>query len=283
VTCAPTIKREEPKSRGPLPEDIHCPTNVLSPPPPPPIKVEAEANRGQDEITQGVGPGRQLAITRKRAKRRACRPRKNGVPSANDAICSLCNVSNMCPDAEPEIWGNPEKPGETRYRRNIPKPRGEIKFGQWWQSFGYSGDFYCQRCSEVFRDHLMRNRSNSAACTRSSPCREYAQMLVFFPLNIWVRVDEKARRKRLGSSSDRAGEHADEEWTATARPRTAARRAGQAPVRGPRAAEQAAAGAADAPRGPRLWGPRLTGSWEENFARLAAYNEAHGDCNVPAR
>ena len=75
-------------------------------------------------------------------------------------------------------------------------------------------------------------------------------------------------------SSDRAGEQEGEEWISMARPRKAARRAGRAAVRGP-GAEEAAAGPAGAPRG------RWSGAWEAQLARLAAYKEAHGDCNVP--
>jgi hypothetical protein len=82
------------------------------------------------------------------------------------------------------------------------------------------------------------------------------------------------------SGSDRVEEeHADdwdEEPTTAARPRKAARCAGQAAVRGPGAGEQTAAGPADAPRG-----RRDEAAWEGSFARLAAYKDAHGHCSVP--
>jgi hypothetical protein len=79
------------------------------------------------------------------------------------------------------------------------------------------------------------------------------------------------------SGSDRAGKLADEDRTSMAvRPRKATRRAGRVGGRLPGAAEQAAAGLADAPRG-----GRHEAAWEGKLARLVGYKEAHGDCNVP--
>jgi hypothetical protein len=31
-----------------------------------------------------------------------------------------------------------------------------VMAGNWWRNLGYGGPPYCQRCSEVFRDHIMR-------------------------------------------------------------------------------------------------------------------------------
>jgi len=44
-----------------------------------------------------------------------------------------------------------------------------------------SGPAYCQRCSEVFRDHILRSLSNSARCTMSSPCVDCKRILAHFP------------------------------------------------------------------------------------------------------
>ena len=44
-----------------------------------------------------------------------------------------------------------------------------------------SGPAYCQRCSEVFRDHILRSLSNSAGCTMSSPCVDCKRILAHFP------------------------------------------------------------------------------------------------------
>jgi hypothetical protein len=35
---------------------------------------------------------------------------------------------------------------------------------KWLSGYGYAGEPYCQRCSEIFRDHLIRQKSNSAKC-----------------------------------------------------------------------------------------------------------------------
>ena len=56
------------------------------------------------------------------------------------------------------------------------------KMGKWWKSYGYEGPDYCQRCSEVFRDHIMRGPGkNSAKCSIDYPCRDCASVLCCFP------------------------------------------------------------------------------------------------------
>jgi hypothetical protein len=58
-----------------------------------------------------------------------------------------------------------------RKRRRAPggAERKQQKMGRWWSGYGYEGGAYCQRCSEVFRDHLIRQKSNSARCERGAP------------------------------------------------------------------------------------------------------------------
>ena len=70
----------------------------------------------------------------------------------------------------------------------------------------------------------------------------------------------------------------DEGWTAPARRKKAAWRAGRPSAGGPSGAAEATAGLADALRG-RGHGTE----WEAQLARLVAYKAAHGDCNVPKR
>lgn len=55
-----------------------------------------------------------------------------------------------------------------------------LLLSRWWASYGYSGPSYCQRCSEVFRDHIIRQFSNSAGCTRTSPCADCKRVLDCF-------------------------------------------------------------------------------------------------------
>jgi hypothetical protein len=69
----------------------------------------------------------------------------------------------------------------------------------------------------------------------------------------------------------------DKEGTAPARPEKAARLERPA-VEGPTGAEEVAAESADPPGG-----CGLGAAWEAQLVRLAAYKEAHGECNVPKR
>ena len=68
----------------------------------------------------------------------------------------------------------------------------------------------CQRCSEVLRDHIMRQKPNSARCTRDQPCDDCLKVLTHFSLSgdaLWNKFDERAqhnRLKRARNSSDGA-------------------------------------------------------------------------------
>lgn len=55
-----------------------------------------------------------------------------------------------------------------------------LRLGKWWKKYGYSGPAYCQRCSELFRDHIIRSLSNSAQCSMASPCLDCKRVLVHF-------------------------------------------------------------------------------------------------------
>jgi hypothetical protein len=89
--------------------------------------------------------------------------------------------------------------------------RQKPKFGRWWRQYGYAGPRYCQRCSEVFRDHIMRQKPNSAGCQREAPCDDCAKVLNAFGEGagvgtvssrepLWRRFDERARNNKLKRS-----------------------------------------------------------------------------------
>ena len=78
---------------------------------------------------------------------------------------------------------NGSKVGEEirqRCFRNRKDARQHNRQGKWWSSVGYDGEPYCQRCSEIFRDHIIRKMSNSANCTREHPCHDCEQILRCF-------------------------------------------------------------------------------------------------------
>ena len=60
---------------------------------------------------------------------------------------------------------------------------------------------YCQRCSEVFRDHIIREKPNSAGCSRARACDECAKVLTHFTgdlpdhKGLWDRIDAKGYAK----------------------------------------------------------------------------------------
>eukprot|EP01050_Picozoa_sp_SAG11_P004132 SAG11_NODE_256_length_11566_cov_9.727915_3_plen_333_part_00 len=104
--------------------------------------------------------------------------------SADGPRCPFCG----CDD---KIVADDDVEKKTRKRRKTKKERQRVRLGKWWRGVGYSGEPYCQRCSEVFRDHLMRLKSNSAGCSRESPCHECERVLEWFPADVWSRVDDR--------------------------------------------------------------------------------------------
>lgn len=87
--------------------------------------------------------------------------------------CPFCTDSGE--DDEFECDGR-----KTRKRRRKAVSRTTQRHGRWWQTLGYGGPAYCQRCSEVFRDHIIRQKPNSAECNRDHPCHECAKVLAHF-------------------------------------------------------------------------------------------------------
>jgi hypothetical protein len=122
-------------------------------------------------------------------------PGKNGLPT--DAVCPYCATCDTNNDVESGDKDENQPQRKTRQRRKAMKGRIVNRLGNFWCGIGYSGDSYCKRCAEVFRDHLIRERSNSANCSRSSPCDECAKMLVFFPPDIWAQTEKKAEQNEL--------------------------------------------------------------------------------------
>ena len=65
----------------------------------------------------------------------------------------------------------------------------------------------CQRCSEVLRDHIMRQKPNSARCTREQPCDDCRKVLDHFSLSgnqLWQKFDERAQHNRLKRAQNSA-------------------------------------------------------------------------------
>ena len=105
-----------------------------------------------------------------------------------------------CPFCKSEAEQETEIDRRTRMRRKRDMPRKRQRFGRWWRAAGYDGPPYCQRCSEVFRDHLMRQAPNSAQCSRENPCDDCARVLPSFRRTtdeeLWARFDERNTKNK---------------------------------------------------------------------------------------
>lgn len=103
--------------------------------------------------------------------------------STEPLYCPYCKLQVISPNAEAAGEVKVEEPekaaGGKRVRRK-GKPRKVQKMGGWLKKYGYSGPDYCQRCSRIFRDHLIRQRRNAAGCSRDAPCVECAQVMSGF-------------------------------------------------------------------------------------------------------
>lgn len=85
--------------------------------------------------------------------------------------------------------------------RNRKDVRRHNRQGKWWSSVGYNGEPYCQRCSEIFRDHIIRTMSNSANCTREHPCHDCEQILRCFTggrENAFNKMEERRSKAAPG-------------------------------------------------------------------------------------
>ena len=90
-----------------------------------------------------------------------------------------------------------------RKRRTMKRERADNKIGMWWRKYGYAGPRYCQRCSELFRDHIIRQYSNTARCSRQRPCTDCAKVLMHMPkpLHNTFAVMDAARTKSASTST----------------------------------------------------------------------------------
>ncbi len=117
--------------------------------------------------------------------------------------CPFCTDTGE----EDEIVGDGRK---TRKRRRKAVSRTTQRHGRWWQTLGYSGPAYCQRCSEVFRDHIIRQKPNSAECNRNNPCHECSKVLAHFSsgtgnhAKLWGTIDARgyAKVRRSTAAND---------------------------------------------------------------------------------
>ena len=153
----------------------------LEQPEPPPPKTFSTLNPAR------LGAGSQPSLPPKKPPpaRSKSGAKSTTPPSDEEQLCPFCK-SGSCKPA----------PGKkTRMRRKRDVPRQKQRFGRWWRMVGYDGPPYCQRCSEVFRDHLMRQTPNSAKCSRDNPCDDCARVLVCFKRDsdeeLWQRIDER--------------------------------------------------------------------------------------------
>ena len=108
--------------------------------------------------------------------------------------CPFCQFSEQdaasTQDARHSATADASTAGPQRQRRIMKKTRRVNKMGMWWKKYGYVGHAYCQRCSELFRDHIIRQSSNSAGCNRKKPCVDCSKILGSFarPL-MWNKLD----------------------------------------------------------------------------------------------
>lgn len=98
---------------------------------------------------------------------------------------------------------------QRRALRRVKRGRSINKVGKWWKMYGYNGPPYCQRCSEVFRDHIIRQISNSANCSRARPCTDCTQVLKHLPKpleDVWAKMDrtKEARGARAPKQSKKS-------------------------------------------------------------------------------
>lgn len=155
----------------------------------------------------------------------AASSRSSPLPSTT---CPLCHgvsaeveLLSPSPDASPAAADSPSPPAgasptnatgasprsevgpsvervQRRALRRVKRGRSINKVGKWWKMYGYSGPPYCQRCSEVFRDHIIRQISNSANCSRANPCTDCSQVLNYLPLpheDVYAKMDQTKKTR----------------------------------------------------------------------------------------
>ena len=157
---------------------------------------------------------------RERYERERGRPPPEAPAGGADSFETFKDNLEPCPFCPVECCADGRK---TRKRRRKAVSRTKHRHGRWWQTLGYTGPVsasslsvprlsvrllkqlfaqsYCQRCSEVFRDHIIREKPNSAGCSRARACDECAKVLTHFTgdlpdhKGLWDRIDAKGYAK----------------------------------------------------------------------------------------
>ena len=108
--------------------------------------------------------------------------------------CPFCGASAQSQVSDAQVSDS----DRSRKRRKRPEARKHFRTGNYWRGIGYSSEAYCQRFSEVFRDHLLRQNPNSANCSRENPCDDCTKILTFFPPEPgrWTLFEAKQSQKR---------------------------------------------------------------------------------------
>ena len=144
---------------------------------------------------RSCGAAQKLSPSQKRTQSEA-------VPSVEHDMCQLCVRAHhqLSPTLKQE-FKRAAFDCTVRKRRQMKRVRTENKLGCWWKKYGYTGPRYCQRCSELFRDHIIRQYSNSAGCSRRFPCNDCTRIIKHFtlPLNRAYHKMDKDRPKRRRS------------------------------------------------------------------------------------
>ena len=121
--------------------------------------------------------------------------------------CPFCFERWDCatlPPQRPQTLEGQDGARTTRRRREMKGTRRQNRKSKWWSRVGYSGPAYCQRCSEIFRDHIIRTVSNSANCSRHNPCDDCAKILAYFPdkEEAYRKMDAKHRKRPVEPNPD---------------------------------------------------------------------------------
>ena len=186
----------------------------------PPNKLSADmpAQLGSAASSSGAAasqyPGNPTAQTAQSAASTSSTPSSSSAAAAGAAATATAdrlstdsgpNPVVTCPHCRgQETHDASDSKQSRRRRRQMRNGRSKNKLGMWWKKYGYEGPLYCQRCSEIFRDHIIRQISNSAGCSRASPCVDCARILQHFKkpkCAVWELIATKCREKGVRAAS----------------------------------------------------------------------------------
>ena len=171
-----SILRRGPQSLGPWPATYHA------------VAIRQQCSCG----THGADSGTSAVVPVAAAARS---PAHHVTDTDDELACVLCGMSSKLSPEEAQISPEANDDGH-RKRRRMKKTRSSNTLGKWWRKYGYCGAAYCQKCSELFRDHLLRQISNSAHCSRECPCVDCQRVLCNMGNQtlerLWAKVDAGA-------------------------------------------------------------------------------------------